>query len=624
MAIDQLGRGIKLVFTTTPKLNESSQIIVRRFIYDDKEVFGKYFEDVNVTTSNDRVIVFCTNPKFYVDSSNSERTYNQMFYEIIERLSVISSKVLLKSVNLNEFYLLYQTKPQEELDRYMPLIKLRTIWAFIFLRSLLVLDSNRHKGANLTIRDQEKFKELLKKMKLEKDSLNINRSNIWHIHKNFDIIGKNTDFIIGLAMQLGFWKPYTKDDIADISEESPKSSESFKPLMPLTDNDLKLINETILTKGSKVENPTKLKIKNYFSEINLINGYLELMPKSISDEFKLRFKKMTYVKGESAKFDKLCNLLSDDLSSNFVIINALEDKILNYGRTLEQRDNQIKQTRYFKSIFSLFSRNKLLDSEKGKVKKIIDEFKSKKAKNMQIKEENLVENITKNTRTKNNPDLIPKQKGEAISIDNENILTKIKFRYGEYIGKNEASGIKEEYDSTLAYKMTSIKELLESLDKSMPQTLKSYQNVLESKKELEKFIYQEDKYYLNLVKQIKSKKMIDSIKSEELIKGLLSYSSVPICKKNACNEEAIYVCDYCKRIFCESHSEPVFTTSLSEKSSTHSEEDYSLYKKIQTDWAREDGHPCPNYRESWTSSHEKPKYRTRIIGGVTIYDKFNR
>ena len=619
-----LGRGIKIVFTTTPSLNESGQVIVRRTIYDDKKVFGKYFEDVYVTASNDRIIVFCTDPKFYVDSSDPEKTYNQIFYKIIERISDISSKVLLKSVNLSEFYLLYQTKPQEELDKYMPLIKLRTIWAFIFLKSLLSLDSNKYKETNLTKRDQEKFKELSKKMKLEKDFLNINQSNIWHIHQNLDIIGKNADFIIGIAMQLGLWKPYTKEDIANISEESSKSSESFKPLMPLTDTDLKLINETIFVQGSKVENPIKLKIKTYFSEISLLNEYLELMPKKTSDELKLRFKKMAYVKGESVKFDKLYYLVSEDLSSNFVIINTLEDKILNYRRTLEQRDNQIKQTRYFKSIFSLFSRNKLLDSEENKFKKIVDALKDKKAKVVQIKEENFVENITKNTGTKNNPDLIPKKKRETININDKNVLTKIKFRYYEYVGKNEASEIKEEYNSALAYKMVSIKELLENLDKSIQKTLKSNENVLESRKELEKYIYQEDKYYLNLVKQIKSKELIDRIKGEELIKKLLSYSSVPICKKNACNEEAVYVCDYCKRIFCELHSEPVFTTSLSEKASTKSEEDYSLYKKIQTDWAREDGHPCPNYRESWTSSHEKPKYRTRIIDGVTIYDKFNR
>lgn len=619
MVADRLGRGIKLVFTT-PKLKESGQVIVRRTIYDDKKVFGKYFKELDITTSNDRIVIFCTHPRFYVDSSDPEKTYNQMFYEIIERLSIIFNKVLLKSANLSEFYLLYQTRPEEESDKYVPLIKLRTIWAFIFLGGLFVLDSNRYID-RLNKRDLEKFRELSKRVKLEKDYLNINRSNIWHIRQNLDTIEKNEDFIIDIATQLGIWEPYTKEDILNISEESSKSSESFKPLMPLTDADLKLISENILVKRNKVENPTKLKINNYFSEISILNEYLELMPKTTADEFKLRFKKMAYVKEGLGKFDKLYNLLSNDLSSNFTIINTLDTKILDYRKTLEQRNNQIMKTRYYKSIFSLFSRNNLLDSEENKLEKFINELKSKKANLVQIREENFIENITKNTRTKIDTDLIPEQKIGTKRIDN-NILAKIKFRYEEYVGKNETLEIKNRYDSTLTYRLSQIKELLENLDRSIQHTLKSNQSLSEFRKDLEKYIYQEDKFYLNLVKQIKSKEIIDRIKSDELIKKILSYSSVPICKKNACNEEATYVCDYCKRIFCELHSEPVFTTSLSEKASTDGE-DYSLYKKIQTDWNRDDGHPCPNYRESWTSSHEKPKYRTRIIDGVTIYDNFS-
>ncbi len=110
---EKLGRGIKLTFTTTPKLNEPGQTIIRRLIYDDATVFRKYFGNVMVITHNDTVTIFCTNSKFYVNSSNSEKKYNQIFYEIIDRLSVIANKALLKSVNLNEFYILYRIKPQE-------------------------------------------------------------------------------------------------------------------------------------------------------------------------------------------------------------------------------------------------------------------------------------------------------------------------------------------------------------------------------------------------------------------------------------------------------------------------------------------------------------------------------
>ena len=363
------------------------------------------------------------------------------------------------------------------------------------------------------------------------------------------------------------------------------------------------------------------KLDSYFSEVSLINEYLEYLPSDIREELKTRFKKISSVKKQSEEYDALFNLLLKSLSSDLNIVNILNNEISDYKKILEQRNNQIKNTHYFKSPISFFSRNRILNSDLAELKSRVENIESKTSEISKIQDEyHITNNILSGSKAKLNPELSTRKVPRSKKYNKaDNILVKIKFWYNEFTGKNESLDIKDKYDSVLEPKLMSINSLVEVLNKDSERTYKNAQNLSEVRNKIDIFIYHEDRYYLGLFKRINDRKLIMEDKRNELTLKFMNYCSIPICQKNACHEEATFTCRYCNRVFCKYHSDPLFPTSLSEKASTSTDNPY-VYQKIQESWNRPDGHPCPNYRGSQTSS--KPRYRTRIIDGITIYDRF--
>ncbi|MCL5419383.1 MAG: hypothetical protein M1354_00695, partial [Candidatus Marsarchaeota archaeon] len=353
------------------------------------------------------------------------------------------------------------------------------------------------------------------------------------------------------------------------------------------------------------------KLDNYFSEVRLINEYLEYLPSDIHEEIKTRFKRMSSAKKQSDDYDALFTALLNSLSSDLNIVNILNNKISDYKKHLEQRNNQIKDTRYFKSPISLFSRNHILNSELAELKSLIEDIESKTSEISKIQEEHhITNNILSATKAALSPEFSTKKTPRNKKYDNaDNILVKIKFRYNEFTGKNEVLAIKDKYDSILESKLMSINSLVESLSKSSQRTHKNAQNLSEVRNKIDIFIYHEDKYFLEMLKRINDKKSIAEDKRSELNLKFMNYCSIPICQRNACNDEATCTCGYCNRVFCKYHSPPLFPTSLSEKASANQDNPY-VYQKVQESWNHFDGHPCPDYRGSQTFGSNKPRYRT--------------
>lgn len=94
--------------------------------------------------------------------------------------------------------------------------------------------------------------------------------------------------------------------------------------------------------------------------------------------------------------------------------------------------------------------------------------------------------------------------------------------------------------------------------------------------------------------------------------GSSSSKSNNTCTKNACNEVASSTCNYCKKQYCNVHSEPTLAMGLKTKTSLTDRDrrnDPELYDKIMTDWNRTDGHACSSYTERWYKDHEQKLYK---------------
>lgn len=74
------------------------------------------------------------------------------------------------------------------------------------------------------------------------------------------------------------------------------------------------------------------------------------------------------------------------------------------------------------------------------------------------------------------------------------------------------------------------------------------------------------------------------------------------CDKSSCRNKSHSKCRFCKRYFCEDHSKPKLTGSLSYISSL---KDKDLKEIYEEEGRGEDGHPCPNFSEEFKAKHKE-------------------
>ncbi|MGC8622278.1 MAG: hypothetical protein ACP5U0_10220 [Caldisphaera sp.] len=82
-----------------------------------------------------------------------------------------------------------------------------------------------------------------------------------------------------------------------------------------------------------------------------------------------------------------------------------------------------------------------------------------------------------------------------------------------------------------------------------------------------------------------------------------------ICQMHDCNREAVQICKYCNRAFCEKHIVPKLVISPHEiwDINNSKELDPEKYSKYIEDWNSEGGHPCPEYTKLWNTKHNEER-----------------
>jgi hypothetical protein len=242
-----VGRSVKLIFAVTPKLKEEEFGLLRKALLAEP-LFRKYFGYVDVTNRGDegawtKIKIYCSNPLFTVRLSKAEQTYTEIFYSIFGRTASLCIGALKRDLDVTEFDLLYRFVPKEKSEEFMPLITLKTIGAFIFWGKLIA--KSRHedlvKMVTNTI-DKERLKEITK-----------------DIADARPLVETNRDFILEISRKLGILQPYNEKELIDdpvILQAVKKTidndkiydgAEVYKGYMPLSDEELRLVNEYILS-----------------------------------------------------------------------------------------------------------------------------------------------------------------------------------------------------------------------------------------------------------------------------------------------------------------------------------------------------------------------------------------
>ena len=240
------GRGVKFIFAITPKLKEEEFGLVKKTLVTEP-LFRKYFGYVDVTDLGDNgagsmIKIYCSNALFTVSLSKAEKAYTEIFYSMFGRTASLCIGVLKRDLDIIEFDLLYRFIPKEKSGEFMPLITLKTIGAFIFWGKIIA--KSRHEDLIKMVKDandKEKLKEITK-----------------DITDARPLVEENKGFILEISKKLGILKPYTEKDLigdpvilkaAKETIDSDKiydGTEAYKGYMPLSDDELRLVNEYIL------------------------------------------------------------------------------------------------------------------------------------------------------------------------------------------------------------------------------------------------------------------------------------------------------------------------------------------------------------------------------------------
>lgn len=240
-----LGRGIKLIFVVAPKLEEREFELVKRTLKMEP-LFKNYFGYIDVTMLGDtgawsKIKLYCSNTLFTTTVSNAEKVYTELFYMLFGRIAYLCQVGLKKDLDIVEFDLLYRIMPKEKSGDFIPLLSLRTIGAFIFWRKINAMNMQDLTKKVTTEMDKERLREIM-------GSASDSRP----------IVEKHRDFILNLSTELGLLKPLTKKDLVNdptlvkAIEDTAKSdkaydgTEAYKGFMPLSDDELALINDFIL------------------------------------------------------------------------------------------------------------------------------------------------------------------------------------------------------------------------------------------------------------------------------------------------------------------------------------------------------------------------------------------
>jgi hypothetical protein len=241
------GRGVKFIFAIAPKLKVEEFEFVRKTLRAEP-LFRKYFGYFDVTDLGDdgtwsKVKIYCSNSLFTVGLSKAEKAYTEIFYNMFGRTASLCMGALKRNLDIIEFDLLYRVIPKEKLGEFMPLITLKTIGAFIFYRKIIAKSMHEDLIKMVTdAKDKEKLNEIMK-----------------DIADARPLIEENKDFILEISRKLGIFIPYTEKDLigdpamlkaAEKTIESDKiydGTEAYKGFMPLSDGELRLVNEYIST-----------------------------------------------------------------------------------------------------------------------------------------------------------------------------------------------------------------------------------------------------------------------------------------------------------------------------------------------------------------------------------------
>jgi hypothetical protein len=243
------GRGVKFIFAITPKLTVEEFGLVRKTLVAEP-LFRKYFGYVDVTDLGDngawsKLKIYCSNSLFTVALSKAEKTYTEIFYNIFGRTASLCMGVLKRNLDIIEFDLLYRIIPKEKSGEFMPLITLKTIGAFIFYRKIIAKSTHEDLIKMVTdTKDKEKLNEIMK-----------------DIADARPLVDENKDFILEISRKLGILQPYSEKDLTDDpvilkatketidSDKIYAGTEAYKGYMPLSDDELRLVNKYILSRG---------------------------------------------------------------------------------------------------------------------------------------------------------------------------------------------------------------------------------------------------------------------------------------------------------------------------------------------------------------------------------------
>jgi hypothetical protein len=247
------GRGIRLVVTFSPPLSQDEVAQCKEF--GRMCVLNEHFTGIDVGLFTDepthsQIKIFCSEATFHVKLSEAERVYTGIFYEAYGQIARLAMNVFYKGFHIDEFSFLYRTHPKEATGEFVPLVPLKTVWAFLLWKALFAMSLKQDLAARVPDGDRMKLKEVVREMDDARP-----------------VVAENRDFILRMAEHLGVWKPYQSEaDSMPLVESDPRLGEavekalkeqpeavSFYHYMPATDGELAMINRHLSQYGREQE-----------------------------------------------------------------------------------------------------------------------------------------------------------------------------------------------------------------------------------------------------------------------------------------------------------------------------------------------------------------------------------
>lgn len=121
----------------------------------------------------------------------------------------------------------------------------------------------------------------------------------------------------------------------------------------------------------------------------------------------------------------------------------------------------------------------------------------------------------------------------------------------------------------------------------------------------------------SVISEYDGSKTTDKLDHERKIR-----SGINICSANGCNKRAVNICRYCMKRYCQTHSEALMISTLAQINMLN-QYDAEKRIKLEEDWNKEGGHPCPLYTADWNTWYDKKKRVQYDAFGVFLGDDKN-